>query len=272
MNYVCLGNSVVMMVSEKGYKLKSSAGEITRFDSKGNIIDLRYFFKMGENERVIVKDWKEKIQRKGSDRCKEFLYRVDDALERVNYDYYIATIEPSMKAKKLYYEPGNEVARCLTAEQWETKAKNYAPNLGSRLALVDELILWYAYRIAKGYWTLSYVCKDSSELNINSNGIIKKGCAKSKLSQKSKGIILDLTSAISANPLLQIDEFDVEANHGASIGAIDDEDLYYLMSRGLTKSQSEQLIVSGYMQPILSKMNDEQLQKYASFLIENKLK
>ena len=116
------------------------------------------------------------------------------------------------------------------------------------------------------------ICKDSSELNINSNGIIKKGCAKSKLSQKSKGIILDLTSAISANPLLQIDEFDVEANHGASIGAIDDEDLYYLMSRGLTKSQSEQLIVSGYMQPILSKMNDEQLQKYASFLIENKLK
>jgi Fe-S cluster assembly protein SufD len=116
------------------------------------------------------------------------------------------------------------------------------------------------------------ICKDSSTLKINSNGIIKQGCSKSKIMQKSKGIILDLTSAISANPLLQIDEFDVEANHGASIGAIDDEDLYYLMSRGLTKSQSEQLIVSGYMQPILSKMNEEQLQKYASFLIENKLK
>jgi len=115
------------------------------------------------------------------------------------------------------------------------------------------------------------ICKDSSILNINSNGIIKQGCSKSKIVQKSKGIILDLTSAISANPLLQIDEFDVEANHGASIGAIDDEDLYYLMSRGLTKSQSEQLIVSGYMQPILAKMNEEQLQKYASFLIENKL-
>lgn len=116
------------------------------------------------------------------------------------------------------------------------------------------------------------ICKDNSVLNINSNGIIKQGCSKSKIMQKSKGIILDLTSAISANPLLQIDEFDVEANHGASIGAIDDEDLYYLMSRGLTKSQSEQLIVSGYMQPIISKMNEEQLQKYASFLIESKLK
>jgi len=162
MNYVCLGNSVVMMVNEKGYKLKSSTGEITRFDSKGNIIDLRYFFKMGENERAIIKEWKEKIQRKGSDKCKEFLYRVDTALRNVKHDYYIATIEPSMKAKKLYYEPGNEAVTGLTAEQWETKAKNYAPNLGSRLASVDELILWYAYRIAKGYWSLKYVCDDSS--------------------------------------------------------------------------------------------------------------
>lgn len=115
------------------------------------------------------------------------------------------------------------------------------------------------------------ICKDTSVLNINSNGIIKKGCAKSKIHQKSKGIILDLKSAISANPLLQIDEFDVEANHGASIGAIDDEDLYYLMSRGLTKSQSEQLIVSGYMNPIINKINDESIKNYIMHLIDQKL-
>lgn len=115
------------------------------------------------------------------------------------------------------------------------------------------------------------ICKDSSVLNINSNGIIKKDCARSKINQKSKGIILDLTSAISANPLLQIDEFDVEANHGASIGAIDDEDLYYLMSRGLTKSQSEQLIVSGYMNPIIAKINDDSIKNYIEKLIEKKL-
>lgn len=116
------------------------------------------------------------------------------------------------------------------------------------------------------------ICKDNSVLNIDSNGIIAKGCSKSKIFQKSKGIILDLTSAISANPLLQIDEFDVEANHGASIGAIDDEDLYYLMSRGLTKSQSEQLIVTGFMEPIIKELNDELVKNYALYLISKKLK
>ena len=124
----------------------------------------------------------------------------------------------------------------------------------------------------QAHWTEASLAFSHGICNyINSNGIIKKGCAKSKLSQKSKGIILDLTSAISANPLLQIDEFDVEANHGASIGAIDDEDLYYLMSRGLTKTQSEQLIVTGYMNPIISKINDELIKNYIAHLIEKKL-
>lgn len=115
------------------------------------------------------------------------------------------------------------------------------------------------------------ICKDNSVLNINSNGIIKQGCSKSKIIQKSKGIILDLTSAISANPLLQIDEFDVEANHGASIGAIDDEDLYYLMSRGLTRTESEHLIVSAYMNPMIKNVNDELVVNYINNLLKNKL-
>lgn len=174
MKYVWLGNLVTMTVSEKGYKLKSSAGEITRFDSDGNLIDLRYFFKMGSVERRLAKEWREKIQRK-CEICKEFLCRVDTALKNVNYDYYIATIEPSMKARKLYYEPGNEVATGLSAEQWQTKAKNYTPNLGSRLASIDELILWYAYRIAKGYWSMQYVCHDSSAHGNYTNSLVNNG-------------------------------------------------------------------------------------------------
>lgn len=147
-------------------------------------------------------------------------------------------------------------------------------------AIINDTSLTQTYNYNVYHWnklsesqlTNYAICKDTSILNINSNGIIAKGCSKSKIIQKSKGVILDLTSAISANPLLQIDEFDVEANHGASIGAIDDEDLYYLMSRGLSKSQSEQLIVNGYMEPIMTKINDEQLKKYALYLINNKLK
>ena len=119
---------------------------------------------------------------------------------------------------------------------------------------------WYNETVSE---LMNYaICKNTSILNINSNGLIKKGCAKSVINQKSRGIILDLHSTISANPLLQIDEYDVVANHGASIGAIDDEDLYYLMSRGLTKEESERLIVIAYVDPMIKTIKDEKVKEY----------
>ena len=46
---------------------------------------------------------------------------------------------------------------------------------------------------------------------------------------------------------LEIDEYDVIASHGASIGAIDDEELYYLMSRGLTEDKAKELLIMGFI-------------------------
>lgn len=106
------------------------------------------------------------------------------------------------------------------------------------------------------------ICKNNSILNINSDGIIKQGCSESVINQKSKGIILDLHSSIFANPNLEIDEYDVIANHGASIGAIDDNDLYYLMSRGLSKEESERLIVIAYINPMIQTIKDELIKNY----------
>ena len=125
----------------------------------------------------------------------------------------------------------------------------------------------YTYSIMRNYG----IAKNSSILHIDSNGIIKKGCFKSELSQKSKGIILDLHSAISANPLLQIDEYDVLANHGASIGAIDEDDLYYLMSRGLSKQMSEALIVNAFITPFLNQIHDEKIEMFVKNIIDQKL-
>lgn len=190
---------------------------------------------------------------------------------KVNF-YVLENVNLEIDTLSLNDEKVNNCTNIYLLKQFSHLTLNNAIINNTSLVQGYDFNVYHLNKDSDSTLTNYAICKDSSVLNINSNGIIKQGCSKSKIMQKSKGIILDLTSAISANPLLQIDEFDVEANHGASIGAIDDEDLYYLMSRGLTKSQSEQLIVSGYMQPILSKMNEEQLQRYASFLIENKLK
>jgi len=109
------------------------------------------------------------------------------------------------------------------------------------------------------------ICKKKSLLNVNTNGIIVKGAKNTNLSQKVKGLLMDLEAMISANPKLQIDEYDCMAAHGASIGAIDEDELYYLMSRGLTKEASETLIVEGFINPFLLEIKSKKFQNYIKY-------
>lgn len=85
------------------------------------------------------------------------------ALEHIDYDYRISAIEPSLDSEgKLFFNEGEKVAIGISDADWITKSKKFAPEWHSELANVYELFLWYAYRIAKGYWDLKYICDDSS--------------------------------------------------------------------------------------------------------------
>ena len=106
------------------------------------------------------------------------------------------------------------------------------------------------------------ICKNKSILNINTNGVVLKDAVRSDLKQKTKGVLIDLESSISANPLLKIDEYDCLASHGAGIGAIDEEDLYYLMSRGLSRQDSSKLIIAGFTYPVIDAFPDGEIKEF----------
>ena len=89
------------------------------------------------------------------------------------------------------------------------------------------------------------------------NGIIKQNMKNSDVRQITKGLILDPTGECLAEPILLIDYHDVKAYHGATIGKINDEDLFYLMSRGLSKEESFMLIINGLLEPFVKNLNDE---------------
>lgn len=111
----------------------------------------------------------------------------------------------------------------------------------------------------EGYIENYGVANNSSALLFEGVGKIRKGMKGSIARQQNKGIVLGENARLDANPLLLIDEYDVEASHGASIGKIDDEQLYYLMSRGLTKKDAERLIISGFLSPIIELLKSDVL-------------
>ncbi|MNI88787.1 FeS cluster assembly protein SufD [compost metagenome] len=74
-----------------------------------------------------------------------------------------------------------------------------------------------------------------------------------------------------ANPILLIDEDDVKAGHAASVGQVNPEQIYYLMSRGISREQAERLVIYGFLAPVVSDIPLEQLQEQLQGLVERKL-
>ena len=115
------------------------------------------------------------------------------------------------------------------------------------------------------------IAVDETQMVLNNNAKIVKGASKSVVRQKAKGLTLSKSAKIKAMPNLYIDEYDVIANHAASIGSISKEDLFYLMSRGLDEKEASKLIVLGFVQPLLDKIEDEHLRKEISEHFVSKL-
>ncbi len=100
---------------------------------------------------------------------------------------------------------------------------------------------------------------DVSNITFNTTGEIAKGYKGSSARQTNKGIMIGEKSQIEANPFLLIEEYDVSASHGATIGRMNDEELYYLMSRGLTKQESYLLMIEGYFANSINKIDNEEI-------------
>lgn len=103
------------------------------------------------------------------------------------------------------------------------------------------------------------IVKDEASAILDNNAKIEKGCSKSVAHQQTKGLTLSKNAKIKALPNLYIDEYDVIANHACSIGSINKEDLFYLMSRGMSQEQASKIIVMGYVKPILDHIEDDAL-------------
>ena len=64
-----------------------------------------------------------------------------------------------------------------------------------------------------------------------------------------------------AQPMLEIEANDVKASHAATVGKLEEDQLFYLMSRGISHQQAIQTLVAGFLQPVLDMIKDKQQQK-----------
>lgn len=115
------------------------------------------------------------------------------------------------------------------------------------------------------------IVKSKASLLIDGIGRIHKGMYQSDTHQTNKIIVFDEGCKAQANPYLYIDEYDVKASHGASVGKIDEDHLYYLQSRGLSKQDAMHLVTYGYFLPVLEFISVDSLKERFSDVLKEKV-
>lgn len=89
--------------------------------------------------------------------------------------------------------------------------------------------------------------------------------------QTNRNLILSEDAHADSLPNLEIEADDVRCSHGATVGQQDEQQIFYLMSRGLTRETAEKLIVSGFFEEVLARVPVEWLHRRLTSVIERKL-
>ncbi|CAD6368782.1 FeS assembly protein SufD [metagenome] len=98
---------------------------------------------------------------------------------------------------------------------------------------------------------------------------IKEKATKSNSFLSGRSILLDKDAKSDAIPGLEIFTNDVKATHSASVAQIDEEQIFYLKTRCLSKEEAERTIVEGFLEPLSRKMS-YQVRAWIAYLIESK--
>ncbi len=83
---------------------------------------------------------------------------------------------------------------------------------------------------------------------------VEDGAVGAKSSVVCDALILDPDSRSDTYPYIEVEEKDVQVEHEASVSRIGEEQLFYLMSRGLTEAESSSMIVSGFIEPLIKEL------------------
>ena len=158
----------------------------------------------------------------------------------------------------------------LMGDRSTSELKSVVVGTGDQKINLTSKIVQYGEE-TDGYILKHGVMKENASSVFNGIGYIKHGGTKSIANQESRVLMLSENARGDANPILLIDEDDVEAGHAASVGRVDPEQLYYLMSRGISRREAERLVIHGFLDPVVRELPIEDVKRQLREVIELKV-
>jgi Fe-S cluster assembly protein SufD len=86
---------------------------------------------------------------------------------------------------------------------------------------------------------------------------VRKAAQKTDSSQTNKNLLLEKTCRVDTQPQLEIEADDVKCSHGAAVGQLNEEELFYLLSRGIPRHMALEMLLHGFADEIISRLENE---------------
>lgn len=115
------------------------------------------------------------------------------------------------------------------------------------------------------------VVEDGAHYHMEATGKIIRGAYESNSHQKTRVLTMSEQHDSEVVPVLLIDENDVKASHATTLGQPDENQLYYLQTRGLSRKQALGLLTVGYIMPITELFEQEAIRNALKDEIEMKV-
>ena len=96
----------------------------------------------------------------------------------------------------------------------------------------------------------------------NGKVVVHEGAVKTDSKQSNGNLLLSKHAEIDTKPELEIYNDDVKCAHGATVGQLDDKQLFYLRSRGVSKEAAQELLTFAFADEVLMKMSNQDVRKY----------
>lgn len=102
----------------------------------------------------------------------------------------------------------------------------------------------------------------------NGKVLVRQDAQKTNAYQQNSSLVLSQTATMNAKPQLEIFADDVRCSHGATIGQLDEQSVFYLKSRGVPESDARKLLQHAFLGEVIENISDDAIMEYAESLIQ----
>ena len=268
-----LSHKVFKIIIKKNYSLKRPLiiYHTTNDKIKSTNINLRLDFELGENSSLKIIDYfANNAEKNFINIFYNFNLRKDSILKNYKIDkfkndnlkYSFNNIEQGnnsvsetfiLSAGSDYFK--NEI-NCNLNGEYSSAFINGIFSLKENQQHEIRTTINHLVENTKSYQLIKSVLGKNSKSAYQGRIFVNSKAQKTDGYQLSKAILLDETSEFNAKPELEIYADDVKCSHGSASGSLDENSIFYLMSRGLNYQQSKELLINGFLLDVIEKITD----------------